>query len=145
MAIRLCVLGSGKKLVQIGNNLVELPLTAGQTCLEFLRDIDLIKIFVEPIEVRCKMSSRVRARLEIVGKLLRGRQRHTISNPINVEPIGQKIDDRVTCKKLGQDMMNRKHATVTFWRTPASELIVSSAGNFDWKYLVGWPAMRGGF
>ncbi|MET4388072.1 hypothetical protein ABIB73_003834 [Bradyrhizobium sp. F1.4.3] len=27
-------------------------------------------------------------------------------------------------------MMNRKHAIVTFWRTPASELIVSSAGDF---------------
>ncbi|SFI47398.1 hypothetical protein SAMN05216525_10982 [Bradyrhizobium sp. Gha] len=25
-------------------------------------------------------------------------------------------------------MMDRKHATVTFWRTPAYELIVSSVG-----------------
>lgn len=112
MAICLRVLGSSQKLVQIGNNIVELPLAAGYACLEFVRTIDLVKIIGEPFVVRSKMSSCVRARLQKFGQLLRGRQRHTISDPLNVESVGQKVNDPMTCKMLRQDMMNWKHATL---------------------------------
>jgi len=36
--------------------------------------------------------------------------------------------------------MDWKHATATFWRTPASELIVISAGDSDAKCLVDWAS-----
>ncbi|SFP67179.1 hypothetical protein SAMN05216330_10977 [Bradyrhizobium sp. Ghvi] len=129
MAICLRVFGSGEKPIQIGHHLVDLPLTACDAGPEFVRVLDCVKVLLEPSVIRPKMSPRVRARLEINGEALRGRQRHEISDPVDVESVGQKLNHDVTCKTSRQHMMDRKHATVTFWRTPVSELIVSSAGS----------------
>jgi hypothetical protein len=78
----------------------------------------------------------MRTRSEIGCDPLAGRQEHTISNCVRIESISQKVDDRVVSEMLKQDVMILKHATATFWRTPASELLVIAAGGSGLKCLM---------
>ncbi|UWU79646.1 hypothetical protein N2603_14635 [Bradyrhizobium huanghuaihaiense] len=48
----------------------------------------------------------------------------------------QEHDDRMVCKFLRKDVMILEHAAATFWRRPASELLVIAAAGFDLKCLL---------